>query len=141
MRVTSPSFATPERIGANSSGNEVLTGKATLHRCQPSGFGFYRRFHAHGKGAGPYPGAFTANGTWGFNCFESRCFLGVNERFTIMSGASKVSGTITGNAASGFPTCTSFGPASEQYTSNHGEGNADIQIIEKGDFSETLVGL
>ena len=141
-RVASPSFATPERVGANSSGNEVLTGKATLHRCQPQGLGFFRRFHALGKAAGPYPGTFSANGTWGASCFEKLCFWGVNERFTIMSGASKVSGMITGNASdSARISCRSFGPASQQYTSNYGDGNADIQIIEKGDFSETLDSL
>ena len=39
-RVASSSFAIPERIGANSSGAEVLTGKATLHQCHPYGFQF-----------------------------------------------------------------------------------------------------
>jgi hypothetical protein len=141
-RVASPSFAMPERIGASSSGNEVLTGTATLHRCRPQGFGFFRRFHAHGKATGPYPGTFTANGTWGITCFQKLCYWGVNERFIITSGPSKVSGTITGNPTSGSAgTCKAFGPASQQYTSNHGDGNADIQIIKKGDFSETLDGL
>lgn len=140
--VASPNSAMPDRMGAKPSGDEVLTGKATLHRCHPLGFGFFRRSYAHGKATGPYPGRFSANGTWGITCFKKLCYWGVNERFIIMSAASKVSGTITGNPASGSPgTCTSFGPASQQYTSNHGDGNADIQIIEKGDFSEALVGL
>jgi hypothetical protein len=145
MRVTSPSFVTPERIGANSSGTEVLTGKATLHRCHADDFEFFRRFsHAHGKATGPYPGTFTASGQWGVSEIivnGSQFFYSTfSESFIITSGASKVSGTIEGTP-SGFLSCKSFGPKTLQYTSNYGDGNADIQIIKKGEFSETLDGL
>jgi hypothetical protein len=146
-RLASPSFAMPERIGANSSGAEVLTGKATLHRCHSYGFEFFRRFsQAHGKATGPYPGTFTASGQWGVSELVINgsvdFFWGFSERFIITSGASKISGTIGGMSdEKSFPSCTSFGPQTLQYTSNYGDGNADIQIIEKGDFSETLVGL
>ncbi|MGB8967136.1 MAG: hypothetical protein WCB99_16025 [Candidatus Cybelea sp.] len=147
-QIASPSFAMPERMGPNSSGAEVLTGKATLHRCHPGGsFEFFRRFsHAHGKATGPYPGTFTASGGWGISEIISGnkidLFWGFSERFIITSGASKISGTIEGMSDENpFPGCTSFGPETLQYTSNYGDGNADIQIIEKGDFSETLDGL
>ena len=146
-RVASSSFAIPERIGANSSGAEVLTGKATLHQCHPYGFEFFRRFsHAHGKATGPYPGTFTASGQWGVSELiyngREKLFWGFSERFIITSGASKVSGTIEGMSSDNpFPSCTSFGPQTLQYTSNYGDGNADVQIVEQGDFSETLDGL
>jgi hypothetical protein len=146
-RVASPSFAMPERIGAKASGAEVLTGKASLHRCHSYGFEFFRHFsHAYGKATGPYPGTFTASGHWGVSELVINgsvdFFWGFSERFIITSGASKISGTIGGTSdESSFPSCTSFGPQTLQYTSTYGEGNADIQIIEKGDFSETLVGL
>ena len=146
-RVASPSFATPDRIGASSSDNEVLTGKATLHRCHPYGLEFFRRFsHAQGKATGPYPGTFTASGQWGVSELiyngKEKFFWGFSERFIITSGASKVSGTIEGMSSENpFPSCTSFGPQALQYTSNYGDGNAHVQIIEKGDFSETLDGL
>ena len=143
-RVASPSFATPERV----SDKEVLSGnaKVTCHY-YPSQFGFGDHFHAHGKATGPYPGTFIASGTWSFVILN----LGghqlpqwaFDETFTITSGASKVSGTMsdTDNSQLEKFSCTSLGPDASQYTSNYGDGNADIQIIEKGDFSETLDGL
>jgi hypothetical protein len=127
----------PERVGAKSSGNEVFTGRVRID-C-PS-----LRFHAHGKAAGPYPGTFIASGHWAAGIV----FIGTRqvfewdfkEKFTITSGASRVSGTIKGGSY-GLFGCTWFGPETLRYTSNYGDGNADIQIIEKGDFSETLDGL
>ena len=70
-----------------------------------------------------------------------KTFWGFSERFIITSGASKVSGTIEGMSGDNpFPSCT-FRPPDVAIQSNNGDGNADVQIVEQGDFSETLDGL
>lgn len=93
--------------------------------------------------AGPYPGTFIATGHWADRIvvIGSRQVIewGFKERFTITSGASRVSGTIEGGGY-GFFGCTEFGPEILQYTSNFGSGTADIEMIQKGkgNFNETL---
>jgi hypothetical protein len=153
------SYATPLIARPGSSGAEALTGTAEI-KCHLD-----RRRHGHGqvitggastsdfsvargKASGPYPGTFTATGRWKINTliissqfFEIWTF---SEDFSITSGASKISGTIKegiSDEGSPFPTCTSFGPQTSQYTSNYGSGDASIEIIKAGDFSESLDGL
>ncbi|MGB8965121.1 MAG: hypothetical protein WCB99_05730 [Candidatus Cybelea sp.] len=146
----SPSFATPERMRANSSGNEALTGKAKITKpCHairgPHGKrqGSSTTFSAHGNATGPYPGAFTASGSWEF--FPTRFFhqqWTFNETFTITSGSSTISGTAGNLGFYGAPfSCTVVENLTVPYTSGSVSGNALINIIQKQDFSETLDGL
>ncbi len=156
FRVTSPNFATPERVGPNSSSAEKLTGMARLHACQIKyisngnviiGEEYRRDFHAQGRAKGPYTGTFIASGHWIFTYEYPLEFWALAGDFTITSGSSKVSGTITGRGSLSPPRakgsrCKSFGPKHNlQYTSNHGSGDAKIKIIQEGDFSETLDAL
>jgi hypothetical protein len=154
-----PSYATPHGVRPSSSGAEVLTGTAKI-KCRLD-----RRRHGHGqvitgsasttdfsvargKAAGPYPGTFTATGRWKINSMIiSSQFIEIwifSEDFSITSGASTISGTIKEgptDEGSPYPTCTSFGPETSQYTSNYGSGDASIEIIKLGDFNEALDGL
>jgi hypothetical protein len=146
FRVASPDFATPQRVGPNSSGAEVLSGTAKVRsgRCRKSS-GSYTHFSAHGKATGPYPGTFTAGGRWAESCLSRVCGWSFNEKFTIKSGVSKVLGTIKGTGGEGwFPTCTSFGPEPYyyvQYESKYGSGTVSIESIQNGVFDESLNGL
>jgi hypothetical protein len=147
-RVASPSFATPERAGANSSGNEVLTGKAKIIKpCHtvrgPHGgkHGSITSFSAHGNATGPYPGTFTASGSWTVSCNRIfQCFWTFNETFAITSGSSTISGT-AGTPGFGSLSCTMIENLTVPYTSGSVSGNASINILQKQDFSETLDGL
>ena len=148
-RVESPSFATPERIGANSSANEVLTGEAKLIKpCHtirgPHGgkHGSITSFSAHGNATGPYPGTFTASGSWTVSCNRVlQCSWTFNETFTITSGSSTISGTAGTLGFYGAPGCAVVNNLTVPYTSGSVSGNALINTIQKQHFSETLDGL
>lgn len=146
-RVASPSFATPERMGADSSGTEVLTGKAKLIKpCRTirgkhgKNQGSSTSFSAHGNATGPYPGTFTASGSWtiSFNSVHQP-FWTFAETFTITTGSSMISGTMNKIGFSYLPfSCTVVENLAVPYTSGSVSGNALINIIQKQDFSETL---
>jgi hypothetical protein len=67
FRVTSPSFATPEGVRSDSSGREVLTGKAKEAHCQYYSHWTTCHFRIRGKhiARGLYPGTFAAEGSLG----------------------------------------------------------------------------
>ena len=147
--VTSPNSAMPERMGANSSGNEVLTGKAKLikpchaiHGKHGKGGGWSTHFSAHGNATGPYPGTFTASGSWTVSCNRVlQCSWTFNETFTITSGSSTISGTAGTLGFYGAPGCAVVNNLTVPYTSGSVSGNALINTIQKQHFSETLDGL
>jgi hypothetical protein len=142
FRVVSPSFATPERVGPNSYGTEALAGKAKLIKpCHRAKHGWNTSFSAHGNATGPYPGTFTASGSWaeyyGHGGPEVWSF---SETFAITSGSSTISGT-AGRPGFNTLSCTVLKNLTVPYTSGSVSGNALINIIQKQDFSETLDGL
>jgi hypothetical protein len=142
FRVVSPSFATPEPVGPNSSGTEALTGKAKLIKpCHRAKHGWSASFSAHGNATGPYPGTFTASGSWGeyYGRGGSEVW-NFSETFTITSGSSTISGTAS-RPGFGMLSCTVLKNLTVPYTSGSVSGNALINIIQKHDFSETLDGL
>jgi hypothetical protein len=134
---------------ANSSGNEVLTGKAKIIKpCHairgPHGksHGSTTSFSAHGNATGPYPGTFTASGSWAVYPTRFRQQWTFSETFTIASGSSTISGTAGNLGFYGAPfSCTVVENLTVPYTSGSVSGNALINIIQKQDFSETLDGL
>jgi hypothetical protein len=101
-RVASPSFATPERTSADSSGSEVLTGKAkiikpchTIRGQHGKRQGSSTSFSAHGNATGPYPGTFTASGSWAsYPERTGHLEWDFGETFTITSSSSTISGSI-----------------------------------------------
>jgi hypothetical protein len=147
-RVASPRFATPERVGSHSSSTEVLTGKAklikpchTIRGKHGKSQGWSTTFSAHGKATGPYPGTFTASGSWSTSCNRVfQCFWTFGETFTITSGSSTISGTAF-TPGFGQLSCTVVENLTVPYTSGSVSGPALINIIQKQDFSETLNGL
>jgi hypothetical protein len=147
-RVASPSFATSERVGSHSSSTEALTGKAklikpchTIRGKHGKNQGSRTTFSAHGKATGPYPGTFTASGSWTTSCNRVfQCFWTFGETFTITSGSSTISGTAF-TPGFGQLSCTVVENLTVPYTSGSVSGSALINIIQKQDFSETLDGL
>lgn len=122
-----------DRLRSDSSGNEVLNGKIHTH-CKNHASGLrstctFRTTHP-GKATGPYPGTFTATGSYGIDFAPySR---GFNESFTIISGSSE----ITGSISCASPPFGSGCPPNS-YTSSVGNGTAQVNITNH-QLSETL---
>jgi hypothetical protein len=125
------------RERSDSSGNEVLTGKIHTHcKSRPSGLSSSCKFHTThpGKATGPYRGTFTADGGYGDSLvgpFEGAYF---DESFTIISGSS----TITGSISCGPFASASCPPSS--YSSSVGNGTAEVNLTNNH-LNETLEGL
>ena len=150
FRITSPSYPIPQRVGPNSSGTEVLTGKAKLIKPCHRTSGKHSReqswstgFSAGGKAKGPFPGTFTAGGFWSGGCnIIHQCSSLFDETFTITSGSSTISGTMQTFDLYGLLfTCRVVQNLTVPYTSGSVSGNALINVIQKKDFSEALDGL
>jgi hypothetical protein len=140
--------AAPARSDLFSTGSELLTGvNFRFHpKCPhegPEPRSWSETFSASGTATGPYPGTFTGQGSWEAVAhlpqFE---FWSFDESFTITSGTSQVSGTISAYASAypGPDSCTGFGPAVLQYTTKSVQGNANVKVT-KYHFGETLDGL
>jgi hypothetical protein len=115
------------RIGFGSSGNEVLDSRIVLN-CVSF---YFQVCHFHtkhlGHATGPYPGIFTVKGSW-----RSSLRYGmspISESFTIVSGASKITGSLTYSSSSGYG-----------YTTSIGNGKAKIRVGERR-LREVLYGL
>lgn len=144
-RAVSPNDAASQRLASNPANPELLTGKAKL-RFGKKG----TTFTAHGTATGSYPGTFTASGSWdsgesngGHGQWICCPWWSFSESFTITSGSSSISGTITGfGIDSGAPfSYDVVSNLSLPYRTSIGNGNANIETIQKGDFSEVLAGL
>ncbi len=106
------------------------------------------QFSTSGAAAGPYPGTFKATGSW-YDTFSNK--LGFRwhfkESFTITSGHSTISGTISkhrGGEGVGPMDCHHFGPAPKKRgltfvsRSLGSRGLATVGDIKKGYLKETL---
>ncbi len=136
---------TASRVGLpNAASAEILTGTHfRFHRDCPNQGPEPRpwsvSFSVSGNATGVYPGTFVATGGWAFlaNIFQWE----FSESFTITSGLSEVSGTISGQGSGHGPDgCSAFGPADLQYSTTGAQGEVNI-TIRKHDFRETLHGL
>ncbi len=144
-QVASPSFSTPERVGPNSSGTEVLTGKAKIikpcHAIRGKHGkiqGWSTSFSAHGNATGPYPGTFTASGSWSnYPTFPPQSQWLFSEGFTITSSLSTISGSSNAIGFHDPPSCTVFKHQNVPYTSGSVTGNAKIHI-RQGHIHEYL---
>jgi hypothetical protein len=116
------------RARSNSSGNEVLKGRVHTHCKYHAGLFTSCDFHTKspGKAMGPYPGTFTASGS--YEQQEWYPFYSFGESFTITSGASQITGSIAYWPSSGY-----------QYTSSVGNGTAAVSVGRHID--EVLNGL
>lgn len=143
-RVASPSIATPERASPDSSTTEVLS--ATNVHFVGGGLciypdGYFRVRSGTRTASGPYPGKFTAHGYFTIVPHHAPAWY-FSESLKIKSGTSTIAVTILGGGNRNGPVgCDKFGPARLHYTSNHGSGDAQITIIQRGEFSETLHNL
>jgi hypothetical protein len=133
---------------SRSSSTEVLTGTAKLvYKCRKmrgmhgKHLGWSTGFSAHGTATGPYPGTFTANGSWAFYFGRFHGSGDLVESFSITSGSSTISGSVKYVDFYSPPfTCAQVQNLTVPYTIGSQYGSALIDVIEKGDFSETLDG-
>lgn len=133
FRVASPSYATPQRVVPSSSGDEVLQGKLHTHCKYHAGLFTTCNFHTTqpGKATGPYPGTFTAEGSYEDSFLVGDSF---GESFTLISGSSEITGSIScGGPFGGCPP--------NSYMSSIGNGAAEITKLTNRHLSETLDGL
>jgi hypothetical protein len=163
------SGAASQRLGPDSSGYEGFSAPKTRIHCHsyfynPYDFGFNAKFRATGTATGPYPGTFTASGSWSYEVNRGGQFSSsFQEKFAIRSGSSKISGTASmgvgdtgvmaktramlqrsgvSRATAAFD-CRAIGPGYEAfYTINKGgpTGYATIWIRRRG-FHEKLLDL
>ena len=144
-RTASPNDAVSEQVASNPASPEILAGKAKV-KCGNR----KTRFSAHGTATGSYPGTFTASGSWDSREITGHhaqwimcCEWYFTENVTITSGSSTISGSMNGfGMGPGAPfSCTAVSNLALPYRTSIGNGNADIEAIQQGDFSETLGGL
>jgi hypothetical protein len=116
------------RARSSSSGDEVLKGRVHTQCKYHGGLFTTCEFHTKGPGkaTGPYPGTFTASG--GYEQQEEYPFYSFGESFTITSGASQITGSISYRVSSGY-----------QYTSSVGNGTAEVNVGRH--INEVLNGL
>jgi hypothetical protein len=89
-------------------------------------------FNATGKAKGPYPGTFTASGSWKH---QHNLTWSFNESFTITSGTSTISGTIVWGWLGKPPiliTCSTFGPADANDKVTYSSGSWSGVVTAKG---------
>ena len=139
-RAESPNYTAPEHVGADSSSSETIKGSATV-ACGPPPPGRGDFAVKGGTATGPYPGTFRAKGI-----FTNKGGVGgswyFDESFTIKSGSSRISGTISGSGKKGVASCPTFGPHVLHYATTSGhKGKAQITIIQPSGFNETLLRL
>jgi hypothetical protein len=99
-------------------------------------------FKASGKATGPFPGTFTAAGSWLNVSIPRYQGWSFSESFTITSGGNTVIGSISGSGHTppNRITCHQFGATSAlQYTSNDGSGAATTTGIAEGSLGESLL--
>ena len=107
--IASASRTAREDSRLDSSRIELLTAEAKGH-CKRSHSGLFGScdFKATGTATGPYPGTFTASGSYYF-C-EVYCMWTFGESFAITSGITKISGTISEFGKGFSPTLPCFLP-------------------------------
>jgi hypothetical protein len=104
-------------------------------------------FSARGTAKGPYPGRFTAKGSWVrvwtiLICLP--CYWKFTESFTITSGSTTISGTISGKGNLPGPPMShdAFGPAYKNwglaYAAGSASGLATVGEIKSDYLKETL---
>ena len=142
----SSSSAALQHFAHDASSDEVLSATQVTVKKAP---GFHppgtceKKFKAGGTATGPFPGSFTANGTWSLDGDFFPPTWGFQETFAIMSGTNLISGTIGAHGAGFSPpvSCGSVGPAQFTYVAGSKTGYATVTKIRKGKLSETLQGL
>jgi hypothetical protein len=128
-----------ERIEPSAKGLERLHARELIIRCKHYNGGSNPTecaFHTTvpGTAKGPYPGTFTARGNWSSGEHIGHSFI---ELFTISSGSSQVTGSISFHTFSG-----QGGPVGTyQYQSSVANGTARVEVIRRKDFRETFSGM
>jgi hypothetical protein len=149
--MTPASRAAPEMgasagAGADTGYLEVLSSKRNTIRCRHTAEGQSITFHAHGGAFGPYPGNFTAHGTYSDDA--STGSWSFSESFTIVSNSKTLSGTVQGESGSALERhrphpliCSDRFATSLTYATNSRSGNATATIQTPHLFSESLYNL
>ena len=126
-------------LNPSAKGLERLHARKLIVRCRHYNYGpgnTVCNFHTTvpGTAKGPYPGTFTASGGWTSGEHIGHSFI---ESFTISSGSSQVTGSISFHTFSG-----QGGPVGTyQYQSSVANGTAQVEVIRRKDFRETFSGM
>lgn len=121
--------------------NELLDARhVKIHgHCRFSPEARVSKFRTRGTASGPYPGTFSANGSYTQHSSGGWSF---EEFFTIHVGSSEISGSIgQGGSGEGPFSCKSFGGAVFTYTTQSRSGKVKIVEIDRSGFREILKGL
>jgi hypothetical protein len=136
-RAALPNDASSERIGSDSPSTETLTAKRVTHHCFWNGTATICHFRttAPGTAVGPYPGTFTAHGSSSEGSGRhGQPLWSFKEAFTITSGSSTVTGTISGSGSGSSPKVYDY------KTDNGYSGNAMAHVGARH-FHEKLYGM
>jgi|HubBroStandDraft_5_1064220.scaffolds.fasta_scaffold00651_5 hypothetical protein len=100
---------------------------------------FETSFTAKGQATGPYPGTFTATGSWYKTTGEYSVPPTLNEQFTITSGSTNISGSISAGEDHRRGNCGAFRAARAKYFWGKVVGRATVSI-SKHHFKAQLQG-
>lgn len=134
-------YAAPRGMGFDSKTAERLTAPYVYESCmyhyQGTDSWYSCTYSTNGTATGPYPGTFTASGTFGGGKSGRVVSWFLSELFTITSGTSTAEGKI--NADGGQSESPPI-PGIFRYKilHRHGKENAKIEALQSNDFSETL---
>ncbi len=124
---------------------ETFSGRTGHVRCGVGGYGrHYADFDVSGQASGPFPGTFTAKGTWQWGGFASKAPVAAEmfEKFRLTSSSRRIFGSVAAhNAAPKFANCRRFDDSQVPYKSGLSHGRSSLRIVRYGSFEQSFLTL